>query len=159
MINPASGGGTGARVVEEVRQALPAAEIVELDGGDDLEAVLRAAADRAEVLAVGGGDGTVSCGAGVAMDAGLPLAVFPGGTFNHFAKDIDCDSVAKTVEAIQKGSAAHVDVVCLNEAHMVVNTASIGAYPQFVADPGEVRAQDRQAAGRYLRDVPHAATR
>jgi undecaprenyl-diphosphatase len=66
------------------------------------------------------------------MDAGLPLAVFPGGTFNHFAKDIDCDSVAKTVEAIQKGSAAHVDVVCLNESHMVVNTASIGAYPQFV---------------------------
>ena len=63
---------------------------------------------------------------------GLPLAVFPGGTFNHFAKDIDCDSVAKTVAAIQKGSASCVDVVCLNDGHMVVNTASIGAYPKFV---------------------------
>ena len=132
VINPASGGGTGARVVEQVRDALPAAEIVEVDEGDDLQTVLRAAADRAEVLAVGGGDGTVSCGAGVALDTGLPLAVFPGGTFNHFAKDIDCDSVTKTVEAIQKGSVAHVDVVCLNEGQMVVNTASIGAYPQFV---------------------------
>ena len=132
VINPASGSGTGARVVEQVRDALPAAEIVELDEGDDLPTVLRAAADRAEVLAVGGGDGTVSCGAGIALDTGLPLAVFPGGTFNHFAKDIDCDSVAKTVEAIQKGSVAHVDVVRLNESQMVVNTASIGAYPQFV---------------------------
>ena len=132
VINPASASGTGARVIEQVRDDLPAAEIVELDEGDDLETVLRAAADRAEVLAVGGGDGTVSCAAGIAMDSGLPLAVFPGGTFNHFAKDIDCDTFTKTVQAIQKGSVAHVDVVCLNESHMVVNTASIGAYPQFV---------------------------
>ncbi|HET6732880.1 bifunctional phosphatase PAP2/diacylglycerol kinase family protein, partial [Mycobacterium sp.] len=132
VINPASGGGTGARVVDEVRDALPAAEIVELADDDELEAVLRAAAGRAEVLAVGGGDGSVACAAGIAIETGVPLAVFPGGTFNHFAKDIDCDSVAKTVEAIRKGSAACVDVVCLNDGHMVVNTASIGAYPQFV---------------------------
>ena len=132
VINPASGSGTGARVVDEVREALPAVEVVEFEEGDDLETVLRTAADRAEVLAVGGGDGTVSCAAGVAIETGLPLAVFPGGTFNHFAKDIECDSVAKTAEAIRRGSAAYVDVVCLNEKHMVVNTASIGAYPQFV---------------------------
>lgn len=132
VINPASGRGTAPSVVGEVRDALPAAEIVEVAAGDDLEAVLRAAAGRAEVLAVGGGDGTVACAAGVAIDAGVPLAVFPAGTFNHFAKDIGCDSAAKTVEAIRKGSVAYVDVVCLNEGHMVVNTASIGAYPKFV---------------------------
>ncbi len=43
--------------------------------------------------------------------AGMPLAVFPGGTFNHFAKDIGCDTVAKTVDAIRRGSVACVDVV------------------------------------------------
>src|SRR5690349_9815891 len=37
VINPASGSGTGARVVEEVRSALPAAEVVELSEGDDVE--------------------------------------------------------------------------------------------------------------------------
>ena len=99
---------------------------------DDIEAALRDAAKRAEVLAVGGGDGTVSCAAGIAVEHGLPLAVFPGGTFNHFAKDIGCDSVAKTVDAIRRGSVACVDLVCLNEKHIVVNTASIGAYPRFV---------------------------
>ena len=51
---------------------------------------------------MGGGDGTVSCAAGIALDAGVPLAVFPGGTFNHFAKDIGCDTVAKTVAAIRE---------------------------------------------------------
>ncbi|BBY18160.1 bifunctional phosphatase PAP2/diacylglycerol kinase family protein [Mycolicibacterium litorale] len=132
VINPASGGGNGARVVEDVREALPRAEIVELGEGDDLERVLREAAGRAEVLAVGGGDGTVASAAGIAKESGVPLAVFPGGTFNHFAKDIGCDSVAKTVEAIRTGSVACVDLVCLNQEHMVINTASIGAYPQFV---------------------------
>jgi membrane-associated phospholipid phosphatase len=132
VINPASGGGTGARFVDEVRRALPKAEVVELGEGDDLLTALRSAADRAEVLAVGGGDGTVSCAAGVAIDEGVPLAVFPGGTFNHFARDIGCDTVAATVDAIREGSAAYVDVVALNDADTVLNTASIGAYPTFV---------------------------
>ncbi|BBY03924.1 bifunctional phosphatase PAP2/diacylglycerol kinase family protein [Mycobacterium seoulense] len=132
VINPESGSGTGARVVDEVRDALPRVDIRELGPDDDPEDVLREAAARAEVLAVGGGDGTVAAAAGVAIEAGLPLAVFPAGTFNHFAKDIGCDTVAKTVDAIRRGSVACVDLVCLNESQMVLNTASIGAYPAFV---------------------------
>ncbi|CAN5364150.1 bifunctional phosphatase PAP2/diacylglycerol kinase family protein [soil metagenome] len=132
VINPASGSGTGARVVDEVREALPQAEIIELGPDDDPVAILRSAAERAEVLAVGGGDGTVSAAAGVAIDSNLPLAVFPAGTFNHFAKDIGCETVAKTVEAIRTGKVSCVDLVCLNDEHIVINTASIGAYPLFV---------------------------
>ncbi|OBA63814.1 phosphoesterase [Mycobacterium sp. 1100029.7] len=132
VVNPASGSGTGARVLDEVRAALPAAEIVELGADDDPEQALRSAASRAEVLAVGGGDGTVSTAAAVAVEAGLPLAVFPAGTLNHFAKDIGCDTVRKTVDAIRRGSVACVDLVCLNESQIVINTASIGAYPAFV---------------------------
>lgn len=132
VVNPSSGSGTGARIVDEVRAELPRVEIVELGDDDDPEPALRGAAERAEVLAVGGGDGTVAAAASVAIDAGLPLAVFPGGTFNHFAKDIGCDTVAKTVDAIRRGSVARVDLMCLNETRMVLNTASIGAYPAFV---------------------------
>lgn len=132
VINPASGSGTGARVIDEAREALPKMEIVELEKDDDVDAIMRSAADRAEVLAVGGGDGTVACAAAVALATERPLAVFPGGTFNHFAKDIGCDTVAKTVESIRQGSVACVDVLRLNETGTVINTASIGAYPTFV---------------------------
>ncbi|CAN5390783.1 bifunctional phosphatase PAP2/diacylglycerol kinase family protein [soil metagenome] len=132
VVNPASGSGTGERVLDEVREALPKAEIVELTAEDDPEEVLREAAQRAEVLGIAGGDGTVSTAAAIAVDRGLPLAVFPAGTFNHFAKDIGCDTVAKTVEAIRTGSVYCVDLVCINENRMVVNTASVGAYPMFV---------------------------
>jgi diacylglycerol kinase family enzyme/membrane-associated phospholipid phosphatase len=132
VVNPASGSGTGARVLYEVRQALPRAEIVELSNNEDIDDVLRAAAERAEVLGIAGGDGTVACAAGVAVQTGRPLAVFPAGTFNHFAKDIGCDGVAKTVRAIKKGTVCAVDLVYFDGDKAVVNTASIGAYPEFV---------------------------
>ncbi|KAA0086610.1 phosphatase PAP2 family protein [Mycolicibacterium sp. P9-64] len=132
VVNPASGSGTGARVLEEVKASLPRAEIVELSESDDVFEVLRSAAERAEVLAVAGGDGTVSGAAGIAVGTGVPLAVFPGGTFNHFAKDIGCDTVAKTVDAIKRGHVTCLDVVTLNDTDTIINTASIGAYPSFV---------------------------
>ncbi|MGE5695362.1 MAG: bifunctional phosphatase PAP2/diacylglycerol kinase family protein [Candidatus Sericytochromatia bacterium] len=132
VVNPASGGGTGAKIADQVRSELPAAEVVEVSPDDNFDEALRSAARRAEVLAIAGGDGSVSCAAGVALDARLPLAVFPGGTFNHFAKDIGCDSAAKTIQAIKDGTVFAVDIVCFNDDNVVINTASIGAYPAFV---------------------------
>lgn len=150
VINPDSGEGTGGRVIEEIRKTLPRTDIVELGADDDVVEVMRAAAARAAVLAVGGGDGTVACAAGAAFDAGVPLAVFPGGTFNHFAKDIGCDSVAQTVDAIRDGSAAYVDLVCLNEKTTVVNTASIGAYPRYVQAREKLEGKiGKRLAGAY----------
>lgn len=149
VVNPASGDGTGQRILEQVRKALPRTEIVELSKDDDVIEVMRAAAGRAEVLAVGGGDGTVVCAAGVAVETDRPLAVFPGGTFNHFAKDIGCESVAKTVDAIRRGSVSRVDLVYLNERQVVINTASIGSYPKFV----QVREKLERRIGKPLAAV------
>jgi diacylglycerol kinase family enzyme/membrane-associated phospholipid phosphatase len=150
VINPAARSGSGARVIEDVREALPKAEIVELGDADDIKETLRAAAGRAEVLAVGGGDGTVSCAAEAAVEAGVPLAVFPVGTFNHFAKDIGCDTINKTVEVIRTGSVACVDLVCLNDDQTVINTASIGAYPQFVRTREKLQRRiSKPLAGLY----------
>lgn len=161
VVNPDSGGGNGAHVLDEVREALPRVEIVEVTGDDEIAEVLRAAAERAEVLAVAGGDGTVSAAAGIAVRCGIPLAVFPAGTFNHFAKDIGCLNVARTVEAIRSGSVVAVDLVCLNDDETVVNTASIGAYPTFVRTREQLEHRvGKTAAGLYamvhtlLRDQP-----
>ncbi|SDJ51449.1 undecaprenyl-diphosphatase [Frankineae bacterium MT45] len=132
VINPESGGGDGARVIKEIRQELPEARIVELTPEDDVSVVLREAAAQAEVLGVGGGDGTVAAAAEVAIKSGLPLAVFPAGTFNHFAKDIGCVAVADVVAAVRAGAVSAVDVVRINDDQLLLNTSSIGAYPAFV---------------------------
>jgi len=141
VVNPASGSGTGRRIIGEIRRELPKAEVVEVGPDDSIEKLVRDAAERAEVLGIGGGDGTVACAAGVAAELGRPLAVFPAGTFNHFAKDIGCDHEAKTIRAIREGTVSCVDLVAFSDTKetkdakdtkTVINTASIGAYPTFV---------------------------
>ncbi|MBD1318145.1 bifunctional phosphatase PAP2/diacylglycerol kinase family protein [Gordonia hankookensis] len=132
VVNPSSGSGDGRGVIDTLRTELPDAEIIELGPDDDVESLLREAAGRAEVLAVGGGDGTVAAAARVGLDSGLPLAVFPGGTYNHFAKDLGVTTVADTVASLAAGDVMRVDVALLNDDHVILNTASIGAYPHFV---------------------------
>lgn len=133
VVNPLAGEGTGAEVIDEVRRLLPRAEVIQLAAGDDFAAVLAEAAGRAEVLGVGGGDGTVASAAAAAIAASVPLAVFAAGTFNHFARTIKSPLVADTARAIRTGSAVKVDVGRMNDA-VFLNTASIGSYPAFVHD-------------------------
>lgn len=141
LLNPESGDGTGMRVRERIARDLPAAQIVDLSEVTDLAATAREAAARAQVLGAAGGDGTVATVAREAVRAGLPLAVFPAGTFNHFAKDIGCGDVDATVARVRDGETADVDVLWLNDDTLILNTSSIGAYPDFV------QARDRYARG------------
>ena len=78
-----------------------------------------------------GGDGTVASVAQLAHDRGLPLAVFPAGTLNHFAKALGLDTDAHTVAAVESGVAGMVDMAFIDGVGFL-NTASIGGYPEMV---------------------------
>ncbi|MDP9117320.1 MAG: phosphatase PAP2 family protein [Actinomycetota bacterium] len=132
VVNPDSGGGTGAKVIEELHRLLPDIEIVELAGDADPQTVFADAADRAEVLAVAGGDGTIRCAAEAAMKHERPLLVIPAGTFNHFARDLELSGVGHAVEALAAGRAIRIDVAEVN-GQPFLNTASLGSYPEFVS--------------------------
>jgi undecaprenyl-diphosphatase len=129
-------GGGSADQVDDVEQALreqlPRAEVVRAE--DDIEQALRKAAATATVLGVMGGDGTVNCAAGIALEAGLPLAVVPGGTLNHFAGELGIDSVDDVVEAVRHGSAVRVSVGTAGEGLYFLNTFAIGVYPDLVRE-------------------------
>ena len=133
VINPKSGSGRAAKILPAVHEAFPRMRIVELGrDGEDYGQVIRETAASCEVLAVAGGDGTVQQAAAAAMHHGIPLAVFPAGTFNHFAKDLGMFPLKAAIDAIHAGTYAKVD---LGEANgtIFVNPASIGAYTDFVA--------------------------
>jgi diacylglycerol kinase family enzyme len=132
VVNPHSGGGRGARMGEVLRRELPRAQVVTLARGADVAGELRQAANGAEVLAVCGGDGTVAAAARVAIDAKVPLLVFPGGTFNHFAADIGIERASDALAALRRGSAIRIDVGLAGE-RLFLNTSSLGSYPAFVA--------------------------
>lgn len=131
VTNPKSGSGRGGEILDEIEEKLAAAEIVRLNEDDDVEEVLAQAASRADVLGIAGGDGTVCAAAVAAMKQDIPLAVFPGGTFNHFAGDLRVEAVDDVVAAIAEGAATRVDVAYLND-EAFLNTASAGSYPEFV---------------------------
>jgi diacylglycerol kinase family enzyme/membrane-associated phospholipid phosphatase len=131
VVNMLSGGGGNEGVAEELKQALPAAEVIEFGEDDDVCELMKAAAARAEVLGVVGGDGTINAAATAAMEADLPLLVIPAGTFNHFAKDLELTEVADAVEALAAGRAISIDVGDV-DGQPFLNTASLGSYPEFV---------------------------
>ncbi|MEV6804920.1 bifunctional phosphatase PAP2/diacylglycerol kinase family protein [Streptomyces sp. NPDC017248] len=136
VANQASG--TADRV-RALHAALPAAEIVECapeDVGEELEK----AAARARVLGVCGGDGTVNAAAEVALRHGLPLAVLPGGTLNHFAYDLGVEDERLLARAVRHGEAVRVDAgrfTAGDRQGLFLNTLSLGVYPELV------RARDR----------------
>jgi undecaprenyl-diphosphatase len=127
--------------LDRIRQALPMAEVVERTEDDDLAELLekagRAAAEEGGALGVCGGDGTVCLAAEVALRCEVPLAVFPGGSRNHFALDLGLNSVEDTAMAVAAGRAAVVDVARRTDPadgtwSPFLNTFSIGSYPELV---------------------------
>ncbi|MFJ6944506.1 bifunctional phosphatase PAP2/diacylglycerol kinase family protein [Streptomyces wuyuanensis] len=121
-----------------VRDALPLARIVECAPEEIEDALEEAAGSGCRALGVLGGDGTVNRAATTAARHGLPLAVFPGGTLNHFAYDLGLETVHDTCEALTSGDAVRVDLGRFTpgpdgarEGHFV-NTFSLGVYPEMV---------------------------
>jgi diacylglycerol kinase family enzyme/membrane-associated phospholipid phosphatase len=117
----------------DIAELLPKAEVLELSEGVGVSELLGEAArsGRAKALGVAGGDGSVAAAAAVALEFGLPLAVVPAGTLNHFARDLGVATPPEAVDAVVAGSAVQVDVAEVNGVPFL-NTASIGSYPEMV---------------------------
>ncbi|WP_204263653.1 phosphatase PAP2 family protein [Geodermatophilus normandii] len=118
---------------EEIRRLLPAAEVLSTSAARNITDLLEEAvrSGRPAALGVAGGDGSVAAAAAVALDAGLPLAVVPAGTLNHFARDLGVETLEEAAEAVTAGQAVCVDVADVNGVPFL-NTASIGVYPELV---------------------------
>ncbi|MCX4704749.1 bifunctional phosphatase PAP2/diacylglycerol kinase family protein [Streptomyces sp. NBC_01373] len=133
VVNTASGTADRARALQD---ALPGAEVVECEPAD-VPAELEKAATRARVLGVCGGDGTANAAAGMALRHGLPLAVLPGGTLNHFAHDLGVEGVRDLSRAVRDGEGVRVDVgrfTCGDRQGIFLNTCSLGVYPELVRE-------------------------
>lgn len=143
VTNP--GSGSADDLLAALPEHLPHAHIEVLDPDTDLAAQLDRILTRhtPQALGVCGGDGTVVAAATAARAHGLPLAVFPGGTLNHFALDVGADRVTDTAAAVAAGHAVRVGVGALTVTdpadpdadrsdRLFVNTASLGGYPDAV---------------------------
>ncbi|MEU3015029.1 bifunctional phosphatase PAP2/diacylglycerol kinase family protein [Nocardia asteroides] len=139
LINPRSGD-SAYDPTPDIAEALPAATLLHTEPGRDAAELLEAALDPS-IVAVGaaGGDGTIAAAAAVALRHSLPLVVVPAGTLNHFARDLGVYDLREVVDATGAGEAVEVDIAAVQIAnpdsprtHYLINTASIGAYPELV---------------------------
>ncbi len=131
IVNQRSGSSDGA--ADAISAALPEARILHWDPDTDLAELIDEQLDHdgLQALGVAGGDGTVATVAQVAHERRLPLAVFPAGTLNHFAKAVGLDTDAHTVAAVENGVGGMVDLAFIDGVGFL-NTASIGGYPEMV---------------------------
>jgi diacylglycerol kinase family enzyme len=114
--------------------------------GKFLQSTARSLRDEGfEVIAAGGGDGTVSTVASELVGSDTMLGVLPLGTLNHFARDLgvplDLDGA---VELICSGAPSIVDVGAVN-GHTFINNSSLGLYPDQV----RLRQRWRKRIGKW----------
>ena len=148
VVNTSAGaGGRADELQRELTSLLPDVDVVLAEGGQ-VEAALRAAATTAAVLGVAGGDGTVNTAAGIALEAGLPLAVIPGGTLDHFAGELGVTGVAELAAAVRAGHGVEVTVgstAADGDGGYFLNTFALGVYPDLVRH----RERSQGAIGKW----------
>jgi diacylglycerol kinase family enzyme len=154
IVNPRSGY-VSEHGVEHMRdllcEAVPDVQIHVLQPEDDVAARCR------EFLSVGatciaavGGDGTMCSVAANLVDTQVALGVIPGGTLNHFARDVGVGrDVPEAVQILGRGKSISVDVATVND-RVFLNNSSIGLYPELVymREAGEKRLGKWQAMVR-----------
>lgn len=156
VVNGDAGPGSADTPTDVLTERLPDLELID---SDNLDEALARAREGADVIGAAGGDGTVNAVAAVALEDRLPLAVVPLGTLNHFARDIGLETPEDTVDALESGSVADVDVGLIAD-QVFLNTASLGAYADLVHVREKLEGRIGKwpaavvALGRVLRSCP-----
>ena len=85
-------------------------------------------------ILVAGGDGTIATAAALIANTETELAIIPGGTLNHFARDhgIPTD-LGKAALIASDGPIVRADIGYVNDC-VFLNTSSLGAYVTFVRE-------------------------
>lgn len=115
VANPTAGRGKAGRRIgladTMLRELRVDHEVRVAGSADDMESTCRDAAEQgAEIVAVIGGDGTVSCAANGLAGTGTALAVLPAGTGNDFASAIGARSFRTAVRLLADPKTESVDL-------------------------------------------------
>lgn len=134
VANPTAGGGKAGKLIGRadslLRDLRIEHRILVTRSPGEMEAAAREAAEEgAPIVAVLGGDGTVSCAANGLLGTGAALAVLPAGTGDDFAKAIGAARFDPALRLLADPKVRPVDVVKVSAGATVrhfVNVAGAG---------------------------------
>lgn len=134
-------------ITDALAEANIEAEPQWLKGSEIRGAAKAAVAAGAKVVVAGGGDGTISCVAGVLAGTDVSLGVLALGTLNHFARDLGIPTDLKSAAALVAGGRSRRVDVAEVSGHTFINNSAIGLYPLMVLD----REAQQRKLGRSKR--------
>lgn len=112
---------------------------------DGFEDRLRSLLGPQSIVAAIGGDGTISAVAGVLVGTEATLAPLPGGTLNHFTKDLGVpQDLNEAIAALVNASIHSVDAAMVND-RVFINNSSLGLYPSSLRE----RTRNEDKLGKW----------
>jgi diacylglycerol kinase family enzyme len=130
VFNPTAGGANGRDLVKGFRSMFGDVRTVPLDEDVDLGAEISRAVDDDRVVVAAGGDGTINSVAQHLVGRGT-LGVLPGGTLNHFCRDMGLRDLEAALAALEGGNVRAIDVGKAGDRYFL-NNAGMGLYPEVV---------------------------
>ncbi|MFB8787974.1 MAG: lipid kinase [Potamolinea sp.] len=96
-----------------------------------LPEIIRSYQDRADLVIIGGGDGTLNAAIEGLVDTNLPLGILPLGTANDLARTLGIpQSIPEACQIIANGNSRRIDLGKVNHKHFF-NVASLGLSVQI----------------------------
>ena len=132
LANPAAGSGAGDLPTRAERE-LNDVRTIELGPDVDLAMEIESAIGEGRTVIACGGDGTVNAAAQHLAGTQGVLGVLPGGTLNHFARDLGVRDPDVAIATLAEGRLAAVDVGRADDV-VFVNNIGFGAYPEIVRE-------------------------
>ena len=142
--NPRSGSASDDALVARARKRLADVESFDLDPHADLAGAIDRALLEDRVVVAAGGDGTVNAVVQHLAARGT-LGVIPGGTLNHFARDLGVRDPDRALETLERGKPRPIDLGRA-DGKVFVNGVGLGLYPEVVRE----RDRSWQPFGRWV---------
>ncbi len=127
--NPKSGSALGTSDLRKKCQkaGITIEKFIAID--DHLSHKLAPYTKKPTIIAAIGGDGTISAIAGIVANTKATLLPIPGGTLNHFTKDLGIpQDIDTALIRAAKLKPRHIDIARVNDTYFT-NNSSIGMYP------------------------------
>ena len=137
LVNQSSG--KDDRAIEDLATLFSGHRVEAFSPETVAERIRAALADGTPFVGVAGGDGTIRSVAQEIMGTGTALLPIPCGTRNHFARALGVEDFDLAVAAAASGTTESVDVGEVND-RCFVNNATVGLYPEIVAEREEHEA-------------------
>ncbi len=101
---------------------------------------------RGVTVAVVGGDGSLNSVARHLVNTKSTLLPLPGGTFNHFVRDLGmAPDIESVIENLDAGKRKRIDVAYVND-ELFLNNSNLGLYPFSLIE----RKTIRKVAGKWI---------